>query len=99
MYGDGTFAKWLERAVARSATAQRWKRLGAAGSVVSNLVIGEGNEKARGVGSGVHAVEQRGENYGDVRENHQRIASMWSVVLGQDVTPEQVKPADLSQGG
>ena len=38
----------------------------------------------------MHAVEQRGENYGDVRENHQRIASLWSVVLGQDVTPEQV---------
>ena len=32
----------------------------------------------------------RGENYGDVRENHQRIAALWSVVLGQDVTPEQV---------
>ena len=38
----------------------------------------------------IHAVEARGENYGDVRQNHQRIASLWSVVLGQDVTPEQV---------
>lgn len=38
----------------------------------------------------MHAVEQRGENYGDVRENHQRIAALWSVVLGQRVTPEQV---------
>ena len=38
----------------------------------------------------IHAVEARGENYGDVRQTHQRIASLWSVVLGQDVTPEQV---------
>ena len=35
-------------------------------------------------------VEKRGESYGDVRENHQRIASLWSVVLGQDISPEQV---------
>ena len=38
----------------------------------------------------IHAVEARGENYGDVRQNHQRIAWLWSDVLGQDVTPEQV---------
>jgi len=37
-----------------------------------------------------NAVVERGENYGGVRENHQRIAALWSVVLGQDVTPEQV---------
>ena len=35
-------------------------------------------------------VEKRGESYGDVRENHERIASLWSVVLGQDISPERV---------
>ena len=38
----------------------------------------------------ISAVEKRGESYGDVLENHKRIASLWSVVLGQRVTPEQV---------
>lgn len=36
------------------------------------------------------AVEERGENYGGVRQNHERIAALWSVVFDQTVTPEQV---------
>lgn len=35
-------------------------------------------------------VEERGENYGDVRENHERIADLWAVVFGWPVKPEQV---------
>lgn len=36
------------------------------------------------------AVEERGESYGDVRENHERIADLWSVVFGHPIEPEQV---------
>jgi hypothetical protein len=35
-------------------------------------------------------VEERGQDYGEVRENHQRIADIWSVILGTTVEPEQV---------
>ena len=35
-------------------------------------------------------LKQRGENYGTMRENHQRIADIWSVVLQSPITPEQV---------
>ncbi len=28
--------------------------------------------------------------YGDARENHQRIADVWAVILGHEVTAEQV---------
>jgi len=41
----------------------------------------------------MEAVSARGENYGDVRQNHQRIADLWSVVFGQTVSPEQVAMA------
>ena len=47
-------------------------------------------KKLEALEAAINAVEARGENYGDVRQNHQRIAALWSVVLGQDVTPEQV---------
>ena len=33
---------------------------------------------------------QRAQDYGDARDNHQRIADIWSVILGQQITPEQV---------
>lgn len=33
---------------------------------------------------------KRAADYGDAYENHQRIAQLWSVLLEQDVTPEQV---------
>lgn len=32
----------------------------------------------------------RKENYGDAKGNHERIAALWSVILGQDVTYQQV---------
>lgn len=32
---------------------------------------------------------ERGARYGDVTVNHERIARLWSVVLGVDVTPAQ----------
>jgi len=35
-------------------------------------------------------VEERGRSYGHPRPNHLRIASLWSVILGINVTPEQV---------
>jgi len=47
-------------------------------------------DKVEALREAISAVEERGENYGSVRENHLRIARLWSVVLGQDVTPEQV---------
>lgn len=34
--------------------------------------------------------ETRAEVYGDSYENHDRIARMWSVILGQEVTVSQV---------
>ena len=33
---------------------------------------------------------QRAQDYGDARDNHQRIADIWSVILRQQITPEQV---------
>jgi len=33
---------------------------------------------------------QRQRDYGDAKTNHERIAGIWSVVLGQPVTAEQV---------
>lgn len=47
-------------------------------------------DKVEALQVAINAVAERGENYGSVRENHLRIALLWSVVLGQDVTPEQV---------
>lgn len=47
-------------------------------------------DKVEALREAISAVEERGESYGSVRENHLRIARLWSVVLGQDVTPEQV---------
>lgn len=35
-------------------------------------------------------VKERGQDYGDVLENHHRIADLWSIILGHDVDPEQV---------
>lgn len=35
------------------------------------------------------ALSERGSVYGDVSENHQRIADIWSVILGQRVTAKQ----------
>ena len=34
--------------------------------------------------------DDRNKNYGDPLVNHQRIATIWSVLLGQDITPSQV---------
>ena len=36
------------------------------------------------------ALNSRGQHYGKVLENHNRIAKIWSVILGSDVTEEQV---------
>lgn len=36
------------------------------------------------------AVADRGKNYGDVYTNHERIATMWTVLLGHEVKAEQV---------
>lgn len=47
-------------------------------------------EKREALKAAIKTVEKRGESYGDVRKNHQRIASLWSVVLGRDISPEQV---------
>ena len=47
-------------------------------------------DKVEALQAAMAAVAERGESYGDVRQNHQRIAQMWSVVFGQEVTPEQV---------
>ncbi|QDH85103.1 hypothetical protein SEA_DARDANUS_66 [Gordonia phage Dardanus] len=33
---------------------------------------------------------QRAKDYGDARENHQRIADLWTVVLGRKVEPHEV---------
>ena len=32
----------------------------------------------------------RAHEYGEARENHQRIADVWGMILGHKVTPEQV---------
>jgi hypothetical protein len=36
------------------------------------------------------ALNSRGQHYGKVLENHNRIAKIWSIILGFDVTEEQV---------
>ena len=36
------------------------------------------------------ATADRGKNYGDVCTNHERIATMWTVILGTEVRAEQV---------
>lgn len=38
----------------------------------------------------MRTVASRGKTYGEVRSNHERIAAMWSVTAGVDITPEQV---------
>jgi hypothetical protein len=35
-------------------------------------------------------LAERGKAYGHPRPNHERIARLWSVILGVEVTPEQV---------
>ena len=35
-------------------------------------------------------IKERGESYGSIVDNHTRIAKLWSVVLGKNVTTEQV---------
>ena len=35
-------------------------------------------------------IGERGKNYGDIKENHERIAALWSTILGKPVTPVQV---------
>lgn len=37
-----------------------------------------------------NAVTARGTNYGDARDNFQRIATLWSALLGIDIQPHQV---------
>ena len=36
------------------------------------------------------ALNSRGQHYGKVLENHSRIAKIWSLILGLEVTEEQV---------
>ena len=38
----------------------------------------------------MRTVASRGKTYGEVRSNHERIAAMWSVTVGTEVSPEQV---------
>jgi len=38
----------------------------------------------------LQVVRSRGTNYGPIRQNHERIAALWSTLLGQPVTPVQV---------
>ena len=47
-------------------------------------------DKVEALEAAIHAVAERGENYGDARQNHTRIAAMWSVVLGKTLTNEHV---------
>jgi hypothetical protein len=35
-------------------------------------------------------LQKRGKDYGTMRENHQRIADIWTVIMQKEVTPEQV---------
>jgi hypothetical protein len=37
-----------------------------------------------------NTLQERGESYGSMYENHDRIANIWSVILGQEVTALQV---------
>jgi len=36
------------------------------------------------------ALNSRGQHYGKVLENHNRIAKIWSLIIGSDITEEQV---------
>ena len=36
------------------------------------------------------ALNSRGQHYGKVLENHSRIAKIWSVIVGSEITEEQV---------
>lgn len=36
------------------------------------------------------AVQQRGDEYGSPWQNHERIAVMWTAIMGVEFTPEQV---------
>lgn len=36
------------------------------------------------------AVQQRGDEYGSPWQNHERIAVMWTAIIGVEFTPEQV---------
>ena len=36
------------------------------------------------------ALNSRGQHYGKVLENHSRIAKIWSLIIGSDITEEQV---------
>ena len=36
------------------------------------------------------ALNSRGQHYGKVLQNHNRIAKIWSIILGSDITEEQV---------
>jgi hypothetical protein len=36
------------------------------------------------------ALNSRGQHYGKVLENHNRISKIWSIILGSDITEEQV---------
>ena len=36
------------------------------------------------------ALNSRGQHYGKVLENHNRIAKIWSIILGSDITEEKV---------
>ena len=66
------------------------KSMSRARGVAAEIIIGRHYEEARSARAAIHAVEARGESYGDVRQNHERIAALWSVVFGKAVTPEQV---------
>ena len=35
-------------------------------------------------------IKDRGASYGPIKQNHERIAALWSTVLGHPVTPVQV---------
>jgi len=35
-------------------------------------------------------IQDRGQDYGSILDNHTRISRLWSVLLDTDVTPEQV---------
>jgi hypothetical protein len=36
------------------------------------------------------ALNSRGQHYGKVLENHNRIAKIWSLIIGSEITEEQV---------
>ena len=52
--------------------------------------IEEDSRLAEVVGIGAHLTQERGARYGHPRENFARIGRVWSAILGQEVTPEQV---------